>query len=113
MSDHPIGFLLHPIASAIGFHIAITTGESTRLSVEPIRSLPVFDRDSVLPSLMKAAEAGLAMCASSRPDKMLSMVSPEPIGIARTKIGLPLGVFAPLRLNAAVTSLIHFSFSDP
>src|SRR5262249_10243871 len=112
MSDHPMGFLPHPIASAICFHIAMTTGERTRLSVEPIRSLPVFDRDSAFPSLMNAADAGLAMCACNRPDKMLSIVSPEPMGIARTKIGLPLEVFAPLRLNAAVTSLIHFSFSD-
>src|SRR5215471_19555699 len=103
MSDQPIGFLPHPIASAIGFHIAITTGESTRLSVEPIRSLPVFDRDSALPSLINAAEAGLAICACNRPERMLSIVSPEPIGSARTKICLPLGVFAPLRLKAPVT----------
>src|SRR5215470_2723303 len=102
MSDHPRGFLPHPIASAIGFHMAITTGDNTRLSVAPMRSLPVFARDSALPSLMNAAEAGLARCALSRPDKMLSMVSPEPMGIARTKIGFPLGVFWPLRLNAAV-----------
>src|SRR5262249_18040441 len=107
------GFLPQPIASAIGCHIAITTGESTRLSVAPIRSLPVLERDSALPSLMKAAEAGLAIWACSRPDRMLSIVSPEPIGKARTKIPLPLDVFVPLRLKEAVTSLIHFSFSEP
>src|SRR5262249_10902460 len=59
------------------------------------------------------ADAGLAICARNRPDKTLSIVSPEPIGSARTKIALPLGVLAPLRLNAEVTSLIHFSFSEP
>src|SRR5215470_15305504 len=113
MSDQPSGFLPQPMASAIGFHIAMTTGDSTRLSVEAIRSLPVLVRDSALPNLMNAAEAGLARCACRRPDRILSMVSPEPIGSARTKIGLPLCVFRPLRLKAAVTSLIHFSFSEP
>src|SRR5215468_8868455 len=113
MSDQPNGLLPQPIASAIGFHMAMTTGVSTRLSVDAIRSWTVFARDSALPSLMKAADAGLAICARNRPDKTLSIVSPEPIGSARTKIALPLGVLVPLRLNAEVTSLIHFSFSEP
>src|SRR5262249_31404284 len=59
ISDQPIGFLPQPRASAIGFHIAITTGESTRLSVEAIRSLPYLFCDWAFPSLMNAADAGL------------------------------------------------------
>src|SRR5215470_5578264 len=108
MSDQPTGFLPQPMASAMGFHIAMTTGDRTRLSVEAIRSWPVFVRDSALPSLMNAAEAGLARCACSRPDRILSINSPEPIGTVRTKIVRPLRVFAPERLNVAVTSLIQF-----
>lgn len=41
-SAHPIGFFPHPNVSAMGLHIAITTGERTRLSVEATRSFPVF-----------------------------------------------------------------------
>src|SRR5215831_11742123 len=113
MSDQPRGFLPHPIASAIGLHMAITTGDKTRLSVDAIKSFPVFARDSAFPSLMNAAEAGLARWACIRPERILSIDSPEPMGRARTKIVFPLCVFARLRLNAAVTSLIHFSFSEP
>src|SRR5262249_61282074 len=57
----PIGLLPQPMASAIGCHIAITTGESTRLRVEPTTSLPLLILDSALPSLMNAADAGLMM----------------------------------------------------
>src|SRR4029077_13804350 len=99
MSAQPRGFLPQPIASAIGFHIAITTGDRTRLSVDAMRSLPVFERDSALPNLMNAPDAGLARCACRRPERILSMVSPEPIGSARTKMVLPLCVLALLRLN--------------
>src|SRR5215469_3878298 len=113
MSAQPMGFLPQPMASAIGFHIAITTGDSTRLSVLLIRSFPVLERDSAFPSLIKAAEAGLARCACSRPGRMLSIVSPGPMGMARTKMGFPLFVFALLRLNSLVTPVIHFSFSEP
>lgn len=35
-------FFPHPNVSAMGLHIAITTGERTRLSVEATRSFPVF-----------------------------------------------------------------------
>src|SRR5262252_925674 len=99
MSDQPSGFLPQPRASAMGFHMAMTTGERTRLSVEAIRSLPLLVRDSALPNLMNAAEAGLARCAWRRPERILSMVSPEPMGRARTKIGFPLCVFVRLLLN--------------
>jgi hypothetical protein len=51
-------FLPQQIASAIGFHIAMTTGDRTRLSVELTSSWPVLLCDSALPSLMKAAEEG-------------------------------------------------------
>jgi len=100
-------------AAAIGFLIAINTGDRTRLSVSVIWSCPVFERDSAFPSLIKAAEAGLARCACSWPERMFSMVSPEPMGMARTKMGFPLFVFALLRLNSLVISVIHFSFSEP
>jgi hypothetical protein len=40
-----MGFLPHPRASAIGFHIAMTTGESMRVSVEETRSVPLFALD--------------------------------------------------------------------
>src|SRR5215475_13448506 len=113
MSLQPNGFFPHPIASAMGFHMAMTTGDRTKLSVEAMRSLPDFARDSALASLMNAPEAGLTRCACILPERMLSMDSPEPIGKARTKIAFPLEVFVPLRLNATVASLIHFSFSEP
>src|SRR5215813_294961 len=113
MSLQPKGFFPQPIASAMGFHMAITTGDRTRLSVEVMRSFPDFARDSAFASLINAPDAGLTRCACILPERMLSMDSPEPIGKGRTNIGLPLEVFAPLRLNAAVASLIHFSFSEP
>src|SRR5580692_520306 len=59
MSDQPIGFLPQPSDSAIGFHIAMTTGERTRLCVVPTRSLPYMLRERALPISMKADEAGL------------------------------------------------------
>src|SRR5882724_5576421 len=113
MSAHPIGFLPQPIASAIGFHMAITTGESTRFSVGPSKSWPVLARDFALPIFTKAAEAGLVMCVFLLPERISSMHSPETMGIAVTTICLPLPVFLALRLNASVTSCIHFSFSEP
>src|SRR5271165_4099370 len=113
MSDQPSGRLPQPRASAMGFHMAMTTGDKTKLSVLPIKSLPVLARDSALPSLIKAADAGLAKCAWSCPERILSTVSPEPMGMARTKMVFPFGVLVLLRLNAAVTSAIHFSFSEP
>src|SRR5215470_455337 len=113
MSLQPNGFFPQPIASAMGFHMAMTTGDRTRLSVEAIRSFPDFARDSALASFMNAPDAGLTIWACILPERMLSIDSPEPIGKARTKIALPLAVLTPLRLNAAVASLIHFSFSEP
>src|SRR5215471_10812954 len=113
MSAQPIGFLPHPIASAIGFHMAVTTGESTRLSVGPTRSLPVRARDCALPILTKAADAGLVMWVLRVPARISSRHSPDPMGIAVTTICLPLLVLRRLRLKESVTSLIHFSFSEP
>src|SRR5215831_15576995 len=113
MSDHPMGFLPQPSASAMGFHIAITTGDNTRLSVEPIRSFPYLLCDCAFPSLMNAPEAGLMRSGWRRPSITSSMASPEPIGIACTKIGLLLLVRWFSRLKLSVTSLIHFSFSEP
>src|SRR5271165_752621 len=113
ISDQPMGFLPQPSASAMGFHMAITTGDSTRLSVDPIRSLPYLLCDSELPSLIKALDAGLIMSGWFRPSRTSSIASPEPIGTARTKICLPPLVLWPARLKSLVTSVIHFSFSDP
>src|SRR5215469_11746053 len=113
MSDQPIGFLPQSSASAIGFHIAITTGDNTRLSVGPIRSFPYLLCDWALPSLMNAPEAGLMTSGWRRPSITSSIASPEPIGIACTKIGLLLLVRWLSRLKLSVTSLIHFSFSEP
>jgi hypothetical protein len=67
MSAHPTGFLPHPMASAIGFHMAITTGDNTTFPAGVTRSLPNLDRDSALPSFTNAAEAGDTICASNRP----------------------------------------------
>src|SRR5271165_1819273 len=113
MSDHPIGFLPQPIASAMGFHIAMTTGESTRFSVELISSWPVLLCDLALPNLMKAPDAGLIRCGCRVPSRTSSMHSPEPMGIARTNIRLPPCARWSSRLNLSVTSLIQRSFSDP
>src|SRR5262249_217280 len=112
MSDQPIGFLPHPIASAIGFHIAITTGDSISVSVGPNRSLPVLALDCALPSLIKAADAGLGRWACRVPERSSSIASPEPIGIAFTNIALPLAALCSPRLNWSVTSLIQASFSE-
>src|SRR5262249_4656544 len=113
MSDQPMGFLPQPSASAMGFHIAITTGDNTRLSVGPIRSFPYLLCDCAFPSLMNAPEAGLMRSGWRRPSITSSMASPEPIGIACTKIGLLLLVRWFSRLKLSVAWLIHFSFSEP
>jgi len=55
MSDQPIGFLPQPKASAIGFHMAITTGERTRFSVGPIRSLAVLALGFRVPQFYESA----------------------------------------------------------
>src|SRR5271157_350488 len=113
MSDQPMGFLPQPMASAIGFHIAITTGDSTRFSVDVISSCPVLVCDWALPSLMNAADAGLMRCGWRDPLSTSSMHSPDPMGMARTKMRLPPGARWSSRLKRSVTSLIQRSFSEP
>ena len=89
MSLHPRGRPGQPRASAIGRHMAITTGESTRLRLSPTRSLPVRARDWALPSLRKAADAGLVRWAFRTPDSRSSISSPEPCATASTRMRLP------------------------
>src|SRR5215470_2265385 len=62
---------------------------------------------------MNAADAGLAIWVLRVPLRISSIHSPDPMGMARTTICLPVLVFTPCRLKAAVTSVIHFSFSEP
>jgi hypothetical protein len=112
-SLQPTGRRPQPIASAIGRHMAMTTGDSTRFFVSPIRSLPVRARDCALPSLRKAAEAGLVKWACRAPASRSSMSSPEPWGTASTWITLPEAVRWPPALKRALISLIHSSFSEP
>ena len=38
---------------------------------------------------------------------------PEPLGMAVTRMTFPSAVLAPDALKVSVTSLIHFSFSEP
>jgi hypothetical protein len=84
MSDQPTGFFPQPIASAMGFQIAMTTGERTRFCVSPIKSCPVLTLDSALPNLMKADEAGEVISAWRLPLISSSMQSPDPSGMAVT-----------------------------
>ena len=112
-SAQPIGLSGHPSASAIGFQIAITTGESTRFFVSLTRSLPPAPaRDSALPSSMNAPDAGLSRWALRVPASTSSTASPEPIGVGLTRTRLPLTTW-PAALYARVTSVIHCSFSEP
>src|SRR5262245_28137347 len=108
-----MGRLPQPRASAMGCHMAMTTGERTRFCVGPTRSLPVLVRESAFPSLMKAAEAGLIRSGWRAPERISSTTSPDPIGIAWTWIRFPAAVRWFPWLKAAVVSSIQFCFSDP
>src|ERR1700730_5516235 len=45
ISDQPPGSYLQPMSSAMGCHMAMTTGESSRFCVGLTRSFPVLARD--------------------------------------------------------------------
>src|SRR5579872_1486959 len=111
-SPHPMGFLPQPMACAIGFHMAITTGERTKLSVLASRSLPVLARDCAFACLINAADAGLSKCACCCPESTASISSPEPMGVALIKMRRPLAVLCPAPLKGPVTERIQFSFSE-
>jgi hypothetical protein len=99
--------------AAIGFHMAMTTGESTRFSVLGIKSLPVFARHCALPSRMKAADAGLVRWGFATPAMISSRHSPEPLGCAVTRMALPPPSFTPRLLKSAVAASTQACFSDP
>src|SRR5258708_29721926 len=80
MSAHPMGLSGQPSALAIGSHIPITIGESTRFCGGPIISRPNFARPCAFPRLMNASDAGLTTSACWISLMMLSTHSPEPSG---------------------------------
>ena len=59
MSDQPMAFSGQPSAYAIGFQMAITTGERTRFFVPLINSPAPLWRALALASSMNAPDAGL------------------------------------------------------
>src|SRR5262249_39471322 len=111
-SLQPTGLPGQPSASAIGFHMAITTGLSTRFFVLPNNSLPPLALASALPRMMNALLAGLLRWALRFSVSNSSMHSPLPMGMAVTRM-VRAPTLAPDWLNAAVTSLIQVSFSEP
>src|SRR5262249_16516973 len=114
-SVQPTGLLGQPSDSAMGFHMAITTGERTKffVLVGSIRMLADLARASALPSSIKAPEAGLIKWALVRSLSTSSIDSPEPIAVALTWMRLPEEIRTLALLNAPVTSLSQFCFSEP
>ena len=103
-----------PSASAIGFHIAMTTGESTRFSVGADQVLArSCARDCALPSLMNAADAGLVRCACRAPGEQLVDALARAHRDRRDRDDVSARRLRRGALKTSVVSLIHFSFSEP
>src|SRR5262245_58552737 len=111
----PSALVGQPSASAIGFHIAITIGDSTIGSpggasglVRDGRSCQVW-----LSSVRYAPDAGLNTTGCSLPSRIAVIASPEPIALPLTAIGRPSWVRGDVRWNAAICCSSQVFFSLP
>ena len=68
----------------MGCHIAMTTGDMTKGCVLPKSGRPSRASDWASPNSTNTLEAGLARWAFSRSLRISSVISPEPMGMART-----------------------------
>jgi hypothetical protein len=114
MSAQPIGLPGQPSTCAIGFHIAITIGDSTSGSPAGAIGLvwPSRDCQAWLSSVTYAPDAGLYTAGFCEPARIAAVASPEPLGLAVTWITLP-PVTAWLALNALTCSSSQVFFSLP
>src|ERR1700753_197323 len=113
MYAQPSAFFGQPSASAIGFHIAITTGKITTESpCGAIAALcPGFESHASFKSVRYASDAGLNTAGSTRSSKMSCIASPEPIALPSTVNGAPDASFGFVLLNSAICSSSHCFFS--
>src|SRR5437899_1282005 len=99
MSSQPMAFLGQPSCSARDFHMAMTTGEVTRILLGDTSGPSPFFFDVASPIFRYASDAGLTRWAGpallslyldGRALRMSSISSPEPIGRAVTWMTFPL-----------------------
>src|SRR5260370_2347342 len=88
-------------------------GDVVGVVMVELMSLAYFQMNRDLSNLINATQAGLTISAMRFPEITSSINSPDPMGKACTKIRLPPLVRWSSRLNLSVTSVIHFSFSEP
>src|SRR5258708_39240501 len=114
MSDQPSGLPGQPSASAIGRHMAITTGLNTRLLGVPVtRSSLWVLRQAAFSTGIYRAEAGLHTVACTWPDTIISPDSSEPSAVALMLITLPLAVLCCSELYCLTSGARHCCFSEP
>src|SRR5258706_3163791 len=90
MSDQPSGLSGQPRASAMGRHMAMTTGLRTSLSGVPvIRSSLWVLRQAAFSTGIYRPEAGLQTVGCDAPEIIMSPDSTEPRAMAVTPISLP------------------------
>src|ERR1700682_2020403 len=111
-SDQPSCFSGQPSACAIGFHMAMTMGESTTGSPAGQTAFvrPGVESHAWLSNVTYAPEAGLKTVGLSAPETMACIASPEPMGRASMRMGRP-DLVVPA--NDLICSSSHFFFSLP
>src|SRR5260221_12844767 len=112
MSAEPRSLLGQPSAVAIGFHIAITIGDSTSGSLAGASGLVDLccTAHCWSSSARYAVDAGEYTCALNVPSRIAVDASPEPYDFASTTIGLP-PTFGCVARNAGISSSSHAFFS--
>src|SRR5260370_13646150 len=116
MSLQPMDLLGQPNAWACDFHMAITTGLSTRdgvsLAPVPTSFVPFFCCHRSLINVSQTLPAGLQMSGLIVPFTICCIDSPDPTAMPLTVIGPSQAVCFWL-LKTLITSFIHSCFSLP
>ena len=98
MSAQPTDLAGHPSASAIGFHVAMTTGERTSGGASPTSLFspppsPCFSAQRAFRTSTRREDAGDQTWASLWPARIASIDSADPSATASIRIGFPPAVF--------------------
>src|SRR5262249_59025520 len=106
ISAHPIGLPGQPSTCAIGFHIAITIGDSTSGSPAGAIGLvwPSRDCQAWLSSVTYAPDAGLYTTGFWAPPRIAVVASPDPIGLAGPPVTPPPAPLGPAAVDAPASS---------
>src|SRR6266852_5176583 len=113
-SFHPRCFFGQPSASAIGFQVAMTSGDKTTGSPAGEMGVvcPALESQERLSTETYAPDAGLKTCGLSSPERIEATASPDPMARASMCTRRPPAT-APELSNFLTDSSIHDFFSLP